>query len=248
MPENETALALVDAEQQQKWAAMAELIKDAAKQRRRFRTPQSKIKKREGGEGKVFSYVDRPDYQIWLDDNFPGWSTEDFKCWTEHASFSSSQSQPPPISINTTSSQTVPMLFCVSFNLIVVDSGMAKRKIPCIGTAPISDKELSKGNSYGLREKYKTALTEAYKTGCSWLGAFFDLRADDEGRENAASPITKVQGEKFVKLLSDIKPENKNKWVDAWEKQNKVSAEKFLKDMEDGINKSKQSQKVEVVQ
>jgi hypothetical protein len=241
MPE-ETALALVDAEQQQKWQKMADVIKAASRQRRRDRTPKSKIKSKPGGEGKSYPYVDRPDYQIWLDDHFPGWSTEGFRCWTDSASKTDSAAAGI-----TPASQTVPVLFNVSFTLVVVDSGFAKRHIPCVGSAPVSIKEF-RDSSTLLKNKYNTAITEAFKVGCGWLGAFFDLRADDEAREEAASPITKAQGDKFVLLLADIKPENKNRWVDAWEKQNKISAEKFLKDMEEGINKAKQqAQKVEVV-
>jgi hypothetical protein len=221
----EQALALYDEEQIKRWNEIAETLKKSAETRRRKRTPDSKKRNREGGEGKTFTYVDRPDYQIWLDENFPGWTIEEFKCWTERAKNSNTvlvDGTP------TTSIQDSPILFCVSFMLIVIEQGMAKRRVPCIGSTPVSDKELSKSSSYGLRLKYKIAMTEAYKTGCEWLGAFFDLRADDEARAEASKPPTKEQFDKFISLLDQVPVEHKDRVTKSWKTQNSTSAAPFL--------------------
>jgi hypothetical protein len=192
------------------------LLVDSAKKRRKRKTPNALKKTREGGQGKVFTYVDRPQYQIWLDENFPGWTTSDLKHWTERAEFATGDN-----------SQNTPVLFCVSFTLRVSEHGV-RRDIPCIGTAAVSSKELSRDNAQLLKEKYKAALTEAYKTGCGWLGAFFDLRADDDERENAYKEVTNEQVARYDALKKRI-PLDAIPQVEAmWRKQNGVSADEFL--------------------
>jgi hypothetical protein len=219
---NETALTTFNSEDQKRWAEMAELIKKSAQTRRRQRTPQSKIKSRSGGGDKSFKYVDRADYQIWLDDTFPGWTIEEFECWTEKS---------------ITSAQTIPMLFCVKFMLCVVDSGMAKRRIPCIGTASVAEKELGRDNATLLKQKYNSAFTEGIKMGCNWMGAFFDLRADDEEREKAASPATPEQFAKFTALLNQVPVAYKDETTKAWNKMNASTADAFIKGLQDKLNK-----------
>ena len=217
---SDTALTTFNSEDQKRWAEMAELIKKSAQTRRRQRTPQSKIKSRSGGGDKSFKYVDRADYQIWLDDTFPGWTIEDYKTWTEKV---------------ITPTQTVPILFCASFMLVVIDSGMAKRRIPCVGTASVAEKELGRDNTTLLKQKYNSATTECYKMGCNWLGAFFDLRADDEEREKAATPATPEQFARFKVVLDKVPSEHKDVTTKAWNKMNASTADAFIKGLEDKL-------------
>lgn len=219
---NESAITTFDPEQQKHWAEMAETIKKSASQRRGKRTAPSKVKTRSGGGDKSFKYVDRADYQIWLDDNFPGWTIEEFECWTEKS---------------VTSTQTLPILFCVKFMLVVIESGMAKRRIPCIGTASVAEKELGRDNAQLLKQKYNSATAEAYKMGCNWLGAFFDLRADVEEREKAASPATPEQFAKFTELLNKVPVAYKDETTKAWNKMNASTADTFIKGLEYKLNK-----------
>jgi len=222
MPEQESALVTYDPEAQKRWEELAKIIKANAQNRRRQRTPQSKIKSRSGGGEKTYKYVDRADYQIWLDDNFPGWTIEDYKVWTEKS---------------ITPAQTVPILFCASFMLVVIDGGLAKRRIPCVGTASVSEKELGRDNATLLKQKFNSATTECYKMGCNWLGAFFDLRADDEEREKASKPPTDEQFEKFKLVLSKIPMEYKDETTKAWKKITSATADAFIKILEDKVNK-----------
>jgi hypothetical protein len=224
---SETALTVVDSEQQKRWNEMADAIKKASEARRRQRTPQSKIKTRSGGGDKSFSYVDRADYQIWLDEKFPGWSIEEFEVWTEKS---------------TTPSQTNPILFCAKFMLVIIDSGLAKRRIPCVGTASVALKELERDNAQLLKQKFNMATTEAYKMGCNWLGAFFDLRADDEERAKAARPATDAQLKRFTDLLAEVPVEHKDTTTKAWNKMNESTADKFLDGLQEKVNKLKQAQ------
>jgi len=240
---NESAITTFDPEQQKHWAEMAETIKKSASQRRGKRTAPSKVKTRSGGGDKSFKYVDRADYQIWLDDNFPGWTIEEYKVWTERSVTSSSttssiQNLDKTITTLTKSqAQDIPMLFCVSFMLVVIESGMAKRRIPCIGTASVAEKELGRDNAQLLKQKYNSATTEAYKMGCNWLGAFFDLRADVEEREKAASPATPEQFAKFTELLNKVPVAYKDETTKAWNKMNASTADTFIKGLEDKLNK-----------
>ena len=217
---NKTALTTFDLEGQKHWGEIAELIKKSARTRRRQRTPQSKIKFRPGGGDKFFKYVDRADYQIWLDNTFPGWTIEEFECWTEKS---------------ITSTQTFPMLFCVKFMLCVLDSGIAKRRIPCIGTASVAEKELGRDNAALLKQKYSSAFTEGMKMGCNWLGAFFDLRADDEEREKAALPVTGEQFAKFTELLGRVPVSYKDETTKAWNTMNASTADAFIKGLQQKV-------------
>jgi hypothetical protein len=221
---NETALTTFDPEQQKRWSEMAEMIKKSAQTRRRQRTPQSKIKSRSGGGDKSFKYVDRADYQIWLDDNFPGWTIEEYEVWTEKV---------------VTQTQTVPILYCAKFMLVIIESGLTKRRIPCVGTASVAEKELNRDSAQLLKQKYNSATTEAYKMGCNWLGAFFDLRADDEEREKAASPATPEQFAKFTILLDKVPVTYKDETTKAWNKMNASTADAFIKGLQDKLNKLK---------
>jgi hypothetical protein len=214
----ETALTTFDPEQQKRWDEMAEIIKKSAQTRRRQRTPQSKIKSRSGGGDKTFQYVDRADYQIWLDDNFPGWTIEEYEVWTEKA---------------ITPSGTIPTLFCAKFMLVIIESGLTKRRIPCVGTASVAQKELERDSAQLLKQKFNSATTEAYKMGCNWLGAFFDLRADDEGREKATRPATQEQLTRFTNILEKIPSEHKAATTKSWNTMNESTADKFL----DGLQK-----------
>lgn len=192
------------------------LLSENAKKRRKRKTPQALKKSREGGQGKTFTYVDRPQYQIWLDENFPGWSVTDYKAWTERAEYSTASD-----------SQNTPVLFCVSLTLNVYDIGL-RRAIPCIGTAAVSSKELSRDNSQLLKEKYKAALTEALKTGCGWLGAFFDLRANDDERENAYKEVTKEQAARWDELRKRVPVSGLSSTEEKWKTQNGATADEFL--------------------
>jgi hypothetical protein len=225
MAENETALSVIDPEQTKRWAEMAEIIKKSAQSRRRQRTPQSKIKSRSGGGDKSFRYVDRADYQIWLDDNFPGWTIEEYKVWTEKLVMPA---------------QTVPILYCASFMLVVIESGLTKRRIPCVGTASVAQKELERDSAQLLKQKYNSATTEAYKMACNWLGAFFDLRADDEGREKASRPSSPEQFEKFKVLLKLVPTEHKDATTKAWNTMNESTADEFIKELQKKIDKLKE--------
>lgn len=222
---NNTALEVVDSEQQKHWAEMAELIKKTAQQRRRERTPKAKIKSRSGGGEKTYKYVDRADYQIWLDDHFPGWTVEEYKTWTVNI---------------TTPTQTAPALFCASFMLVVIESGLTKRRIPCVGAAATSSSELSRDNATLLKQKLNSATTECYKMGCNWLGAFFDLRADDEGREKAARPANDEQFAKFKVLLDKVPSQHKGAVTKSWNEMVESTADEFLKGLEEKLNKPKE--------
>jgi len=224
MPEN-TALEVVDSEQQKRWAEMAELIKKSAQQRRRERTPKAKIKSRSGGGEKTFKYVDRADYQIWLDDHFPGWTVEEYEVWTEKA---------------ITATQTVPILFCAKFMLVIIESGLTKRRIPCVGTASVAESEMSRTSAQLLKQKYNSATTEAYKMGCNWLGAFFDLRADDEGREKASRSANDEQFARFKVLLDRVPTQHKAAVTKSWNEMVESTADEFLNGLEEKLNKPKE--------
>lgn len=206
---------VLDVEFMKRFAAIRQVFSDASKARRRSKTSKSKIKQREGGGGKTFRYVDRPDYQIWLNEHFPGWSCEDMKFWTERAKYDN---------------QDVPVLFCVSFTLVVTELG-ERRRIPAIGTAPVSEKELGKSNTQLFKNKYTTALTEAFKTACNWLDAFFDLRADEDAREAASQPPSDSEQKEFDETLKKIPDEHHAVVNDLWKKQNATSARKFLDEL-----------------
>jgi hypothetical protein len=227
----ETALEVIDSEQQKRWTEMAEIIKRSAETRRRQRTSPSKqkVKKDKNGNvlkdnsGKPIVYVDRPDYQIWLDNNFPGWTTEDFhKPWIEK--------------VRSKEGDEVPFLFCIAFTLVVIDSGMAKRRIPCVGCAPVAQSELDRTNSTLMVNKFPTALSNAYKQGCNWLDAFFDLRADDEERENSSKPASDEQLKRFTDLLTKIPSTYKDETTKAWNKMTRTSADKFLDGLQEKID------------
>ncbi len=217
-------LVVYDQQAIDRWQELAGRIRAAASTRRRDKTPPSKVKQREGANGKMLSYVDRPDYQIWLDNKFPGWTTENERFWTEHS---------------THEGQENPILFCASFVLVVIDEGI-KRRIPCVGSMHVSTKELTRESSSLLANKYTTAVTNAYKLGCNWLGAFFDLRADDEEREKAAQPATKEQLDRFTALLVKVPVEHKNNVTSKWNKMNASNADVFLNGLEDRLSKLEQ--------
>jgi hypothetical protein len=200
---------------------MQKKLADSAKTRRRRHTPKSDRKTREGGDGKSYTYAARPAYQIWLDDTFPGWSVSDEKYWADMGTMADDSGKV----------QTLPILFSCSLKLHVIDTGI-KRVLPGVGSAPVHAKEMKRGTTHLFKEKYRIAQTEAIKTACSWFGAFFDLRDDEEARERANMPPTPEQTERFNLLLLRTPVTARTKTNELWSQQNAHSADTFLNGME----------------
>lgn len=213
-------------------AKKLEELKDNVKRRRKAKTPKAIRKKREGGTDRdgtpvQFEYVDRGNYQIWLDTEFPNWRVEDVKCWTTDS---------------TENGITQPIGFNVSLTLIVIDKSGIPIKRFGIGTATVSHKELSRSNSQLLKYKYSSALTDAIKCAAGWNGAFFDLRMDEEKQEAMMVPPTTQQIERFNKLLDRVPPLHRAKTLELWSKQNATSAEEYIKNLEGSLAKLEEKQ------
>jgi len=188
---------------------------DIAKERRRKKTPKGIRKSREIGGGKTIQYVDRPEYQKWLDDNFPGWSVIVNNIWTDSASFAG---------------KSFPITYNVSIQLMVNDHGIM-RQVAGVGTATVSVKEIERDNTALMKMKYSIALTDAIKTGCNWLGAFFDLRVDEEARERESAPTSDAQNKQFEEIIKDIPENHREVTKGIWAKQTLASGDKFLYDL-----------------
>lgn len=227
-------ISLYDPDFQKKLAETQELLRLDAMKRRRTKTAKGIKKSREGGEGKKYTYVDRPEYQKWLDENFPGWSivSGTRREWTERAESTTVDSA------GVRSTNSAPILFNVSFDLQVIEKSGIKRIIPCIGSAPVSQKEY-RGNTTLLTHKYDTAYTNAYKHGCGWLGAFFDIRQDEEAVERSLQEPSETQKTEFDTLLKKVPIEHQSVTKQAWETQNLTSAPAFLKSLKDKLDKVK---------
>jgi len=208
-------------------------LSDDARKRRRRKTPKSHIKMKPVGGGKDAPTVERALYQQWLDDNFPGWSISELKTWETLAT----------ISLSEGTTQTTATLFHASFLLHVIEASGIKRTIPCVGSAPVALKELSRETSQLLSHKYVVALTNAFKTGCGWLGAFFDLRIDEEARELAALPPTEEQERKFKELIIQIPKDFQSTVREQWATQNSTSAIKYVEGLEVKVKQFVEQQK-----
>ena len=213
----------------QKLEYIRKVTQEVAQKRRRKKTPKSFIKMRPVSDAKEVPVVERAHYQKWLDDNFPGWSTDNFRAWETMATLSNSDG----------TTQQTPILFNVAFSLHVVESTGIKRVIPCIGTAPVSRKELSRETSQLLSQKYNIAMTAAFKSGCSWLGAFFDLRIDEEMAEQMSQPTNDSQNKHFKELLQDVPEEYRLDVENQWKTQNLYSAEGYLSALKQKIDNLK---------
>jgi len=198
-----------------------DVLRKNAKNRRRRKTPSSKIKTIKM-QDKTLKYVDRPNYQIYLDENFPGWSIEDLKCWTEYSDVS-----------NTEGHQKLPVLFNVSLTLVIIEEGM-KRRIPGIGSSAVSSKEF-RNNTQLLKYKFTIAYTEAIKNAISWTGGFFDLRIDEEEEERKSLEPTPEQCKEFQELLEMVPSEAKDSTMKAWLTQNQASADIFLQKLKNKL-------------
>lgn len=198
--------------------------------RRKKKTPKSRIKRRKGGKDEngnevFFSYVDRPDYQIWLDENFPGWTEED------RAQFWETR-------ITNADGQQATILFHSSVFLKVIEATGIQRRVTGVGSCSVSAKEMDRANASLLQKKYGIAKTNAMKEACNWLGAFFDLRADEEERDEAAKGPIEIQMKRYAGLISrlvhlNVPEEGLTATDKAWATQTFRSADKFL----DGLEK-----------
>lgn len=194
-------------------------LRAISRQRRRRKTPRASIKTRPiDNKGTLISYVDRADYQRALDSDFPGWSIVDMECWNDKRS------------------DGIPVAYHVKVKLEMVD-GLIKRTMFGVGTATISDKEVSKDNTSALKFKYKAAMTEAIKAAAGWLGEFFDLRADEEGREEAEKPIPENVVALYELLQENLRTEQVKKEIDVrWKTQNNATALEFLHNLAKKLN------------
>lgn len=204
-----------------------ELLRKSAEERRRKKTPKSLRKPRvigkdDSGNDKTVDTVDRPAYQRWLDDTFPGWSI-------------------PTCNYSTLiSTDGKPLLFNCDLMLEVVDNGI-KRSLPGTGSAAVSEKELSKGNTSLFIFKRTIAQTNAIKNACGWLGAFFDLRVDEEARERASMSPTDAAKTEYADLIKEI-PDGYRDGINAkWAQQNVDSAPDFLKKLREKIEERKKT-------
>lgn len=216
MAENELTVVTPTPTAIQEFQAVAEILRKEAEKRRRKRTPKSLRKRLDVGGGKTVDIIDRPEYQRFLDESFPGWSTEDCILWADKATGEGGKE--------------FPILFNCKVVIMVMDNGV-KRKIVGVGSAPVSTKEL-RDNTALLRFKYSIAYTNAMKSACNWLGAFFDLRADDEERSNHLSPPSEEQEKKYQSLIGKVSESVRPAVDERWAKQNKASADKFLEELE----------------
>ena len=201
----------------EQFASFCESLRSDAKQRRRKKTPKGITKKREIGGGKSISYVDRPEYQKWLDENFPGWSVE--------------LVGQPFATLASFEGKYIPVSFSVAVHLIVIEKGL-KRTIPGIGSATISSKEVNRDNTQLLKLKFTIALTDAIKVACGWLGAFYDLRVDEEARERATTPPNEEQTAKFNALLRRVPENGRDATKAAFVTQNQDTVIEFLEALE----------------
>lgn len=218
VPSPEATLPTIQ-EQTPSIEAFQKALRATAQDRRRKKTAKSRVKKREGSDGKFFSYVDRPDYQIWLDDTFPGWSHEvPAKFWTDY--------------ITAEDGKTVPALFNCHVHIKIVESNGFTRHMTGIGSCTVSAKEYAKGNTFSLAKKYEIALTNAMKCACNWLGAFFDLRADEEERERNSQEPTPAQIARYNALRMEVPVEMVSAVDNVWKTQNATSADQFLNGLE----------------
>lgn len=184
--------------QEDSYKKIADILKKSAKTRRAKKTPKRIVKKREGGSDEsgrkiYFDYVDRPEYQRFLDEEFPGWSAEIQSAWTEKATLTEQSGY----------SQEYPITFNISVLLKVIDNGIV-RHISGIGTATVSSKEIRRENSSMLKQKFNSAYTEAIKSAANWLGAFYDLRADENERSSSWEQPGTNEIEEFNKLCDKV--------------------------------------------
>lgn len=204
------------AERMQAIKEIQDLLRTSSERRRRKKTPKGLRKSREIGGGKSIDYVDRAEYQRWLNEHFPGWYITDEKYWTD---------------TTVVNGRTIPLLFNCSLTLHIVDEGLP-RTIPGVGSMHVSESEITRNNTTLLAHKYGVAQTNAIKVACGWLDAFFDLRADDESRSEILTPPTDEQEAKFKELLLLVPDIAKDETKRRWGTQNKTSAKGFLEVME----------------
>ncbi len=198
-----------------------DVLRENAKNRRRRKTPPSKIKTIKM-QDKTLKYVDRPNYQIYLDENFPGWSIKDMRCWAEYSEVSNSEGY-----------QKLPILFNASLTLVIIEEGM-KRTIPGVGSVTVSAKEF-RNNTQLLKHKFTIAYTEAIKNAISWTGGFFDLRIEEEEEERKSLEPTPEQCKEFQELLETVPDEAKDSAMKAWSTQNQASADIFLQKLKNKL-------------
>lgn len=191
-----------------------ESLRNRASARRRKKTPDSAKKYREiDNKGTTAAYVDRADYQRAIDNDFPGWSIREIKCWTD------------------TRSDGIPVLFHVQVMVEVVD-GTIKRTMPGIGTATVSLKSTEKGHTQDMKFSYKSALTDAIKCAAEWLGEFYDLRADEEKRVEDEKPLHQKHIDTFHEMLSKVQNQNaRTELIRRFSKQRRSSVLEFLSNM-----------------
>lgn len=213
-------IKLSDAQTPAELQPILSLLKDEASKRRRKKTPKTIRKKLDVGSGRQVDIVDRAEYQRFLDDSFPGWSVTDVKFWTESV---------------TTKDGTFPMLFNCSLTLAVLEGAGVVRKVVGVGSAPVNKSEVTRDTTTLLRHKYSTAYTNAMKTACGWLGAFFDLRADDEEREAAQLPPSEEQDKEYASLLKQFDPAHHAVIDRGWSQQTRKSAVTYLQQMREKI-------------
>lgn len=183
-----------------------------AKSRRRRKTPAAIRKQRAGRGGKTLTYVERPHYQVWLDDNLPGWSVRKLQCWVDK--------------LHTNGSE-IPILFSCAVELSWVDATGLRQSRVGVGSVGVSASELDKNNSSLLDQKYTIALTNAIKSAASWAGAFFDLRLEEEEFE----PPTAEQVQKFNEIFAAIPASMKPQVEKLWKQQTKSTAQKFIENL-----------------
>lgn len=203
--------------------ALATKLKNAAESRRRKKTHKNIRKPRtvgfdpKTGEEKVVDTVDRPEYQRWLDDNFPGWSITTCNFATDKLA------------------NGLPIAFHCDVLIRIIDNGVV-RFLPGTGTCTVSSKEVAykeggEWNTQKLQQKRNIALTNAVKVACGWGGAFFDLRVDEEARERGMTPPTDDHQKEFEKLMVLVPQEFQENLRLKWKTQNIDSAPLFLSKM-----------------
>lgn len=207
-----------------------ELLIKSAKSRRTKKTHRAIRKprvvgKNEDGSDRVVDTVDRPEFQKWWDDTFPGWN----------------------ISVCNYSTLLTPdgkpFMFNCDLMVDVFDVGGIKRSIPGTGSASVSVKELDRSSAQLLTNKRTIAKTAAMKDAAGWLGAFFDLRVDEESRERSMMPPDERHQKQFNELIAEIPEGFRGKIETDWKLQNIDTAQKYLDGMEAAVNRRKDAKK-----
>lgn len=231
VPASETGLASTEEigtpESIASFTQVQKMLAEAAKKRRTRKTHRALKKprvvgKNQDGSDRYVDTIDRPEFQKWWDDNFPGWSITECKYSTMIGA------------------DGKPLLFHCDLMVEVRDACGARRTIPGTGSAPVSAKEVDRTNTQLLTNKRTIAKTNAMKDAAGWLGAFFDLRVDEEARERSMMPPEPEHKKKFAELIAEIPEGFRANLITKWELQNIDSAQKFIDELQSALDRNKQ--------